>query len=1077
MGKAARNIDGDSAFDAYASELKAKIKFKEAGEHAYRPALQNYVESLERGVDAINDAARIQCGAPDFIVYKKGVPVGYIEAKDIGESLDRVEKSDQGKRYFSSLSNLIVTDYLEFRWYVNGVKRLTVRVGEAANNRISLVSDAETQLASLFDSFFNAEVPTIKTAEELAHRLAGSTKNICVLIRNAYDLEDTKGWLHRWLNAFSKVLISDLDRDTFADMFAQTLAYGFFAARVHHADASEFSRFAAAKMLPKTNPFLRQLFAVFAGVDMPDAINWAVDEIIELLKLADMNAILRDFGKESGKDDPVVHFYETFLTAYDPSLREKRGVYYTPAPLVDYMTRAVDEILETHFNKKQGLADDKTLILDPAVGTASFLYKVVERIQARFTKNRGMWDSYVGESLLERLFGFEILMAPYAVSHLKLGLQLQDTGYKFQHDQRLGVFLTDTLEAAARKSQEMLFEWISDEANAASAIKKDRPIMVVIGNPPYASESANKGKWIHELLRGNDSFTDTKTANYFECDGKPLKETTKWLNADYVKFIRFAQWRIEQTGHGILAFVTNHGYLDNPTFRGMREKLLKTFDEIYILDLHGNTKKREVTADGSADQNVFDIQQGVSVGLFVRKEAADCKQSNDKLAKVFRYDLLGTRKDKYNWLKRTLFSETKWEAINPKSPFYRFELQDDALWDEYNLGWKVTDIFPVNSVGIATGRDSLAIQPSAEEMWDTVRKFVSLSEEDARAEWSLGDDAQDWQVKLAQKDAKSGISKDKILKILYRPFDFRYTYYTGHSKGFLCRPRPNLTGQFLGDRKNIALITSRMTKGEVFRHIHFTKHMAEVICMSPKTSNNGFIFPLCILDSDEKLPLNKEGIRFNFSKAFLKAVEQRLRIRFSEKKSGNGSDTFGAEELFYYIGAVLSSPEYQNRFKECLKVDFPRVPITADVTLFWQLVKIGSAVVSGHLMNDTEAATNFPVKGSNTVERIEYDGKEKVFINDKQYFEGVSEAVFRFYVGGYAACEKWLKSRKGEKLSLAEIRHFGKMVEAITQIQFHQKALDDTLSQYGGMKQLYSELARDRAPSDKRELESRKTSM
>lgn len=580
MGRAARSIASESAFDAYASELKAKIKFKEAREHAYRPALQNYVESLERGVDAINDAARIQCGAPDFIVHKKRVPVGYIEAKNIGESLDKVKKSDQGKRYFGSLSNLIITDYLEFRWYVKGEKRLTVRIGKAAQNKISFVPDAEAQVASLCQSFLNAEVPTIKTAEDLAHRLAGSTTNIYELIRKAYDLEEDKGWLHRWLNAFSEVLISDLDRDTFADMFAQTLAYGFFAARVHHTDESEFSRFAAAKILPKTNPFLRQLFAEFAGVNMPDEINWAVDEIIELLKLADMKSILRNFGKESAKDDPVVHFYETFLTAYDPSLREKRGVYYTPVPVVDYITGAVDEILETHFNRKNGLADDGTLILDPGVGTASFLYKVVERIHARFSKNRGTWDSYVGESLLERVFGFEILMAPYAVSHLKLGLQLRDTGY-----------------------------------------------------------------------------------------------------------------------------------------------------------------------------------------------------------------------------------------------------------------------------------------------------------------------------------------------------------------------------------------------------------MAEVICLSPNTSNNGFVFPLCVFDSEEKLQLHKDGIRFNFSSAFLEAMKHRLGIRFSEKKNDNGTDTFGADDLFYYISAVLSSPDYQNRFQECLKVDFHRIPITANVKLFWQLVKIGSDVVSSHLMNDAKEATNFPEKGSNIVDKSEYDGQ------------------------------------------------------------------------------------------------------
>jgi predicted helicase len=906
---------------------------------------------------------------------------------------------------------------------------------------------------------------TIKTAKDLAIRLAGSTKNICALIQDAYNLEDDNGWLHRWLKAFSEVLISDLDRDTFADMFAQTLAYGFFAARVHHTADAEFSRFAAAKVLPKTNSFLRQLFAQFAGVNMPDEISWAVDEIVELLKLADMESILKDFGSESGKDDPVVHFYETFLTAYNPSLRETRGVYYTPAPVVDYITGAVDEILETHFGRKQGLADDKTLILDPAVGTASFLYKIVERIQARFSKNRGMWDSYVGESLLERLFGFEILMAPYAVSHLKLGLQLQETGYKFQRNQRLGVFLTNTLEEAARKSQEMLFDWISEEANAASAIKKDRPIMVVVGNPPYSGESANKGKWIHDLLRGKDTITGQNTANYFECDGKPLGEKNpKWLNDDYVKFIRFAQWHIEQTGHGILAFVTNHGYLDNPTFRGMREKLLKTFDEIYILDLHGNTKKKEVSPNGKADQNVFDIQQGVSIGLFVRKEGVSRSKSQEQqpLAKIFRFDLLGSREEKYEWLKKTTFGKTKWEPINPKSPFYRFELQDDALWDEYNLGWKVTDIFPVNSVGIATGRDALAIQFSEDDMWNTVRKFVTASDAEAREEWSLGDDAQDWQVKLAQKDVeKSGIKKDKVVPVLYRPFDTRYTYYTGNSKGFLCRPRPNVTNHFLGKHKNLALITSRMTKGEVFRHVHFTRNMSEVICMSPKTSNNGFVFPLYLYESEDELKLSRNGARPNFSKPFIEDVERRLGIRFDENSKGNGTDVFGAENLFHYISAILSSPTYQRRFEDCLKVDFPRIPLTSNVKLFWNLVKFGAELVKSHLMDEAKEEATFPEKGSNIVEKIDFDGKGKLFINDTQYFQGVTDAVFSFHVGGYAVCEKWLKSRKGRKLSLADIRHLEKMVCSIKEIQELQDSLDAAITKHGGLKTIYQELARE----------------
>lgn len=1053
-----------SAFSIYAAELRSKFKTGKATEHTYRGALQQFIEAMANGIEAVNEPKRVKCGAPDYIVSKRRVPVGYVEAKDIDEDLNKVEKSDQLKRYFAGLSNLILTDYLEFRWYVNGQKRLSVRIGETQKGSISFDSQAEQTIESFFSSFLNAEVPTIKTAEELAERLAGTTKSICTLIKDAYDLEDKKGWLHRWLTAFSDVLISDLDRDTFADMFAQTLAYGFFAARVHHTAAADFSRFAAAKVLPKTNPFLRQLFAEFAGVNMPDEISWAVDEIVELLKLADMKSILKDFGSESGKDDPVVHFYETFLTAYNPELRVQRGVYYTPAPVVDYITQSVDEILESHFGRKQGLADDKTLILDPAVGTASFLYKVVERIYARFSKNRGVWDSYVAENLLDRLFGFEILMAPYAVSHLKLGLQLQETGYKFQRDQRLGVFLTNTLEEAAKKSQEMLFDWISDEANAASAIKKDKPIMVVLGNPPYSGESANNGKWISDLLHGHDSITGQDTANYFECDGKPLGERNpRWLNDDYVKFIRFAQWRIEQTGHGVLAFVTNHGYLDNPTFRGMREKLLKTFDEIYILDLHGNTKKKEVSPNGKPDQNVFDIQQGVSIGLFVRKEGRAQSKPKDAqpLAKIYRFDLLGSRDEKYEWLKTSSFKTTKWSEINPTTPFYRFEQQDEALWDEYNLGWKLTDIFPINSVGIVTARDELTIHFNEEEAFNTVRKFVGMSDAAARETWNLGDDARDWKVALAQKDViDSRISRDRVIPVLYRPFDTRYTYYTGNSRGFLCMPRPAVTNQMIRKR-NVALISSRMTKGESFHHVHFTKNMAEVICMSPKTSNNGFVFPLFLYDTEDQLKLSKEGVRFNFSKQFFEHVEGRLGMKFSNKAKGNSSDAFGAEDLFHYIAAILSAPEYQSRFEECLRVDFPRIPITDDAKLFWRLVAIGQNVVNGHLMESAEEVTTFPEKGSNVVEKIEFDGKTKLFINDEQYFQGVSKSAIEFHVGGYPACEKWLKSRKGRKLSLSEIRQFGKIVGSIETILKLQESLDEAIAKFGGWKRMYQGLARE----------------
>ena len=440
---------------------------------------------------------------------------------------------------------------------------------------------------------------TVGTAKELAQRMAGTTRIIRDLIIASFkhETEETERklvqearkpyggamssrgpWLHNWLTAFRETLIPDLTETEFADMFAQTLAYGLFAARIHAPANREFSREMAAFKLPKTNPFLRKLFAEIAGVDMPDTVAWAVEDLVNLLRHADMAEILRDFGKGRGKEDPVVHFYETFLAAYDPKVRDQRGVRYTPEPVVQYIVRSVDWLLQTRFNRPQGLADDNTFILDPAVGTATFLYFVLTLIFSKFARQRGQWDGYVEKHLLNRLFGFEILMAPYAIAHLKLGMQLEETGYTFGSDQRLGIFLTNTLEESARRSDRLFADWISEEANAAAKVKAQLPIMVVLGNPPYANFGRmNRNPWILGLLNDYKRGLNEKKLN---------------LDDDFIKFIRFAQWRIEKTGHGIVGFITSNTYIDGITHRRMRESLMQAFDEIYILDLHGSSKKK-----------------------------------------------------------------------------------------------------------------------------------------------------------------------------------------------------------------------------------------------------------------------------------------------------------------------------------------------------------------------------------------------------------------------------------------------------------------------------------------------------
>ena len=646
-----------------------------------------------------------------------------------------------------------------------------------------------------------------------------------MLILQTFTAQGEVGELHHQLNAFRKVLIDSLTIEQFADMYAQTLAYGLFAARCNSNAA--FTRQSAAGLLPKTNPFLRKLFHTIAGPDLDERIAWAVDQLTDLLARADRGSILADFGKRSRKEDPVVHFYETFLAAYDPKLRETRGVYYTPEPVVGYIVRSIDTILRRDFKLRDGLAHSGKItikrkapagkgyqavdthrlqILDPAVGTGTFLYAVIAKIREHFEGNAGAWPGYVAEHLLPRLFGFELLMAPYAVAHMKLGLELEESGYDFASEQRLGVFLTNSLEEAHELSNLPLFAvWLSEESRAASNVKRDAPVMVVLGNPPYSGHSANKGPWISRLLRGWDSLTQTATWSYFDVDGKPLGERNpKWLNDDYVKFIRFAQWRIEQTGHGVIGFVTNHGYLDNPTFRGMREKLLKTFDDIYIVDLHGNTKKKEVAPDGSKDENVFDIQQGVAIGLFVRRPRT---HNNTASTRVFHADIYGLRKDKYAILDAHDVATTSWTQLHPSSPDYYLSPTDDKLRTEYESSWKLTDAMPVNVLGFQTHRDSFAIAFDRAELMSRIHAMrdTTIDDADFADRYSLRDN-RDWQLRRARHLLRNDSAwEDHAIEVAYRPFDIRWGYFSHVAMDY---PRRELLDH-VAKKHNLTLLVPR----------------------------------------------------------------------------------------------------------------------------------------------------------------------------------------------------------------------------------------------------------------------------
>ena len=1061
-------MDGNTAaaFRTYRHEIGQTYATGQATEHSYRPALQVLIQALGgTGVRALNEPAQVACGAPDFIVERNGVPIGHIECKDVGANLNRVENGDQLKRYREGLPNLILTDYLEFRWYVAGEPREAARIGRLdAQGGIVVDRVGVGRVNAVCDSFFAADPPTVHDSRELSERMAAKARLLRDGIGRIFGHEGGFGPLHDLLNAYRDVLIGGLQPNDFADLQAQTAAYGLFAARcLHDPKAGPFTRQTA--VFADTTPFLRDVFGRIAGPGIDPRIAWIVDDLALLLNRADMAAILEDFGHRTQREDPVVHFYEDFLAAYDPELREVRGVYYTPEPVVSYIVRSVDRLLRDRFGLTDGLAETTAgggegrpvLILDPAAGTGTFLREAVARIRETIEGKGlgGAWPDYVRHHLLPRLFGFELLMAPYAICHLKLALEIggTDGSFTMPAGQRLGVFLTNTLEEPQEQAIGALFAHeIAREAASADAVKRDRPVMAVLGNPPYSGHSANKGAWIRDLLRGRDG-TDV-TGSYFSVDGKPLGEKNpKWLNDDYVKFIRFAQWRIERTGEGVLGFVTNHAYLDNPTFRGMRRSLMETFDEIYLLDLHGNAKRRERAPDGGRDENVFDIQQGVAIGLFVKRA-----ESGDDPAQVFHADLWGERGagpdgGKYGWLAANDIKTTRWATLAPKPPLYLFALRDETLREEYEAGMKLPAILPVNSVGIVTARDRLAIQWTAEDMRNIATDFVDIDAEDARTAFSLGKDSSDWKVADAQQDLRDHPEADEyVAPVLYRPFDVRSTWYTGRVSGFMCRPRPKVMRHMLAG-PNLGISTTRSTEiAAGWEHVFVSNALIQHHTVSLKEVN--YLFPLYIYP--RKVTENfRQKRKANLDSQFVEEAHAALGLDFVPDGAGDLAATFGPEDVLHYIYAVLHSPEYRRRYADFLKSDFPRVPLTGDRALFATLVGLGGRLAALHLMEaDGEDAPAFPVAGDNRVGKARYtlpnEGRPgRVWINDDQYFDGVRPGAWMFTIGGYRPAEKWLKDRKGRVLSFDDIDWYRRVCAVLAETPRIMARIDEAIAAEG----------------------------
>lgn len=1030
----------------YLNEIFCIFSRGDAREESYYEHLNRLISEIagrlgQQQISVTTMPRKTEGGNPDFRVWDgKSKITGYIEAKKPETDLDDVEKSEQVKRYIDIFPNFILTNFLEFRFYREGIFTGQAAVGRR-HTLVELgakpVLENQDLFLELLEKFFSFTFPRGLNARRLAGELAKRTRFlrdqvvIEELKETSADRYDKSNPILGYFKAFKQYLILDLKEESFADLYSQTITYGLFAARTRC--PGEFNRKNAIQYIPQTIGILHDVFEYISIGKIPEQLAWIIDDIAEVLASVEVEVILKEFYHEGKGEDPIVHFYETFLGQYNPVLREKRGVYYTPEPVVSFIVRSVNRVLKEKFQKPDGLADIHINIFDPAAGTLTFITEAAKLALEEYTGKygQGVKEQFIRGHLMQNFYAFELMMAPYAVGHLKMSYVLDEMGFRLPEGERFNLYLTNTLEMEDIAQTDLPgISTLSLESKLAGKVKKQTPILVILGNPPYSGHSSNTGEWI-----------STEMKEYYRVDGKPLGEKNpKWLQDDYVKFIRFAQWKLDQNGEGVLGFITNHSYMDNPTFRGMRQSLMKSFDEIYLLDLHGNSLKKERCPDGSKDENVFDIRQGVSIVLMIKKGG---KNRREKNCIVHHADMWGLRESKYRRLNENDIDSIPWQNLSPASEFYLFTPRSDHLDSLYAAYSKITDIFPVYSVGIVTARDELTIHDTPEKAFRTVSQFAKLAPEEARVIYDLGPDVHEWKVQLAQQDLiKSGLHSENIVPILYRPFDIRYTYYTGNSSGFMCRPRPEVMRHML-EKDNIAMITSRLTKGEKFKHAQVSNNIVEVICMSPSTSNNGFVFPLYTYpDKNKKDLFNHKADQQNRQPNINQKIFQDLQTGFMKKSKQTVA--VAAEDIFYYIYAVLYSDIYREKYAELLKNDFPRVPFTTDYPLFLELGLLGKALAEIHLMKSPEldnTLSRFEKPGTNHVEKIKYSDNN-VYINKEQYFSNIPQEIWEYRMGGYQVMDKWLKDRKGQALSLQDIHHYIRIARALELTGQYQQKID-----------------------------------
>ena len=1034
----------------YLNSLRKEFYTGNAIEHSYRPALKSLIESINSQITAVNEPSRSDFGAPDFIFLdskNKNIIYGYAETKDIYTDLDKIEKSEQLKRYFG-YSNLILTNYLEFRFFRNGEKYQSIEIAKKRNKMIDIVEENFSQLEHELKSFLEATPERITNGKRLAEIMGGKAARIRDNIVNYLKNNNERNQeLDKIYKVMKNLLVHDLETSKFADMYAQTLVYGLFVARYYDETPDNFSRQEARDLVPASNPFLRHFFDHIIGPNFDVRLAYIVDELCAVFTVSDVHMIVQKhynlFGESIDKD-PIIHFYEDFLKEYDPLLRKQMGAYYTPVPVVKFILQAVDDVLIKEFDQEQGIASTnkidhqilvqgkkairhihKVQILDPAVGTATFLNEAILSIFSKFKNQQGLWESYVENELLPRVHGFELMMAPYTIAHLKLAMTLKETGIQ-QFEKRLGVYLTNSLEEGVKIGDDLfsfgLAEVISEEAKSASVIKHETPIMVVIGNPPYSGESFNKGKYAMKLV---DEYK-------YEPDSKEkLKERNpKWINNDYVKFIALAEKMINKTGEGIMALITDHGYLDNPTFRGVRWHLVKSFSSIYILDLHGSMMRKETLISGKEDQNIFNIKQGVSIIIAIKHK--DKKRS---LANVYRADVWGRRKDKFEYLLNNTIYKINWENIRLNKPQFLFVNRDEKYYSEYSKAIALNELFPVNVVGYQTHRDKFVVAFNKEDLNKRLDDFtnIELSDSELLNRYSINT-SKTWNLSTKRNELlKNNHVEDYITESIYRPFDKRYVCLHPSVSD---RSRPEIIHNVL-NRENFCLISSKQQATLGYRHCFIANTPPNDCVISTTSKEANQVFPLYIYSNDNQqgfinVPQRSPNLNLQLVDRLLSKIGKYNWINDHKQKVEGEKDSVSPLDVLDYAYATLHSPNYREKYKESLKSNFPRIPLAKDRKSFWKLVELGSTLRQIHLLKHSKLSnfsSSYPVSGNNLIEKISYEN-EKVFINKDQYFGNIQKEVWELYIGGYQPAQLWLKYRMGRKIDFDDIIHFQKLIKA-----------------------------------------------